>query len=377
MIRCFLFLILPVVFVHAFCAHQSKDIRLMRLFESPDNDHVKKSGGGIPIVPSGNNELSGSIFDRINKGTSYEQDEDPTTEPVNLLDSSSSEVYEQQQPEPEDPVITPTPEPTFIPSPDEWEDCQHWLEDIEIQEPSQVTASVLDRYSLADDIQHVVLQLPFHYQEGQCLRVMHQGESHLYSIASTRYGDDLEGDSASLCVSVDGPCGDYLSNLQVGDSVQVEGPFNSAMVLDTSRDLIMVASGTGISPFRAFSRRLFAENTVTAHLFNNAAWLIFDVPTTLSILYGAEWDTMERLSQGQLRVDYAISQRHVSDVLRPDAEVLFKKLDQGAVFYISGTESLKNEVLDVLEQECSERGIDWNEYMTKLQKNGQWRVQVQ
>merc|ERR1712166_419599 len=79
-----------------------------------------------------------------------------------------------------------------------------------------VKAIVLGRTSLIDeedapgDIQHIVLRLPegFHYVEGQSLSVIPPGlttkgkkqKPRLYSIASTRYGDLLDGTTVSLCV---------------------------------------------------------------------------------------------------------------------------------------------------------------------------------
>jgi len=109
----------------------------------------------------------------------------------------------------------------------------------------------------------------------------------LLSIFDTtnRYGDDLTGKTGSLCVRravyVDpetgkedpakkGVCSNYLCDAKPGDSVSLTGPAGKVMLLPEATpevDLIWVATGTGIAPYRAFARRLFAENTPAAKAF--------------------------------------------------------------------------------------------------------------
>ena len=125
-------------------------------------------------------------------------------------------------------------------------------------------------YFNLSDIQHVLLQLPegMHYVEGQSLSVIppgttENGKNHkprLYSIASTRYGDLLDGKTVSLCVrraeyidpttglvddSKKGVCSNFLCDIQKGDKVNVAGPIGKTMLLpeDPSKDIIMVATG--------------------------------------------------------------------------------------------------------------------------------------
>ena len=98
------------------------------------------------------------------------------------------------------------------------------------------------------DIRHVLMELPdgFHYVEGQSLSVIPPGKAgngrahkpRLYSIASTRYGDTLQGNTVSLCVrraefydengnvveEKKGVCSGFLCDLKKGDKVTVAGP---------------------------------------------------------------------------------------------------------------------------------------------------------
>jgi ferredoxin--NADP+ reductase len=304
------------------------------------------------------------------------------------------------------------------------QDAQHWLEDLGVplnfaKPTSPVEAAVLGRARLIGDgapgdIQHVLMRLPpgFHYVEGQSLSVIPPGlddsgkphKPRLYSIASTRYGDLLDGRTVSLCVRravhVDpstgledptkrGVCSNYLCDLAAGQKVSVAGPVGKTMLLPADvrdRDLILVATGTGIAPFRAFLHRLFMENTVARHLYNGRAWLVLGVPTSSGVLYGDELDAMRHnAGPGQLEVSLALSREmknreggklYVQDVLRERADDLLERLDGGAVLYFCGLRGMMPPVLDALEALCRARGIDWSSRLKQLKDGGQWHVEV-
>lgn len=215
-------------------------------------------------------------------------------------------------------------------------DAQHWLEDLDAdgnlplnfaKPNAPVTATLLARQRIITpdapgDIQHIILRLPegMHYVEGQSLSVIPPGtdpatgrnyKPRLYSIASTRYGDVLDGSTVSLCVrraeyydpstgAVDptkkGVCSNFLCDAAPGTTMSVAGPVGKTMLLpeNPNADVIMIATGTGIAPFRSFMHRLFMENTVARHMFGGTAWLVLGVPTSGGLLYKDEIDAMMR-----------------------------------------------------------------------------------
>jgi ferredoxin--NADP+ reductase len=381
------------------------------LFAATTELRVKSAGGGIPLNPDGNRQLfdpaiegklggTDSLNQRLAQGARYQYLAPPMTS------AATAAGYNVQA--------------SNLPP---LSDAQHWLEDIGVPtnfaKPTQpVLATVLGRGRLISDdapgdIQHVVMQLPegFHYVEGQSLSVIPPGfdastgkpnKPRLYSIASTRYGDLLNGNTVSLCVrraeytdpatgmvdpSKQGVCSNFLCNVRAGDVVQVAGPVGKTMLLpeDPSRDIIMVATGTGIAPFRAFLHRLFMENTVARHMFTGHAWLILGVPVSGGLLYPQELDAMQNNANGNLEVTYAISREmknanggklYVQDVLAARAEELFQRLDAGAVIYFCGLKGMMPGILEALEIVALQRGINWAAKLSELKANHQWHVEV-
>jgi len=54
---------------------------------------------------------------------------------------------------------------------------------------------------------------------------------------------------------------------------------------DPKTDLIMVATGTGIAPYRGFIRRLFVEDTPAGQAYKGQAWLFLGVANSDALLY--------------------------------------------------------------------------------------------
>ena len=109
----------------------------------------------------------------------------------------------------------------------------------------------------------------------------------LYSIASTRHGDDFNGNTVSLCVrqlqyekdgeTINGVCSTYLCDIKPGDKVKITGPVGKEMLLPEEEDanIVMLATGTGIAPMRAYLRRMFepTEKEKNKWNFKGKAWL--------------------------------------------------------------------------------------------------------
>lgn len=166
------------------------------------------------------------------------------------------------------------------------------------------------------EVRHLVLRFddePFQYVEGQSIGVLvpgpHEfGNKHhlrLYSIASPSGGDDLRGNSLSICVrrcfSIDyisgerypGRASNYLCDSTPGDTIEITGPYGVQFQVPESSDanLLMVGVGTGIAPFRAFVKSIYRRH---------GGW-----QGKVRLFYGARTG-VEMLYLNQLRNDLAL-----------------------------------------------------------------------
>jgi CDP-4-dehydro-6-deoxyglucose reductase len=156
-----------------------------------------------------------------------------------------------------------------------------------------VKARLLETQEIAPEIRHFVFEVPetrqFLFIPGQWVSVeeLVNGEpiTRAYSIASPPDGNRFE-----LCLNrvQDGLLSPYLFTLHPGDEIEMRGPFGTFILRDPPNDSVLVATGTGIAPFRAMlPARLAAD---AAHQIT----LLFGVRCEGNLLYRAEFEALER-----------------------------------------------------------------------------------
>ena len=261
---------------------------------------------------------------------------------------------------------------------------------------------------------HIVIdhEGDFPYWEGQSWGVIppgvreKDGKPHsvrLYSIASSRYGDDMSGKTGSLCVrratywcpemkaedpAKKGVCSNFLCDTKAGDEVQMTGPAGKVMLMpeeDPKTDLIMVATGTGIAPYRGFIRRLFTEKTPAGEAYEGTAWLFLGVANSDALLYDDEWQEVKKNYPDNFRLDYALSREqenkkggkmYIQDKVEEYADEIFTKLDNGAHIYFCGLKGMMPGIQDMLKGVAESKGLDYDEWLKGLKKSKQWHVEV-
>ncbi|KAI3874405.1 hypothetical protein MKW92_047460, partial [Papaver armeniacum] len=249
------------------------------------------------------------------------------------------------------------------------------------------------------------------YWEGQSYGVIPPGENpkkpgsphnvRLYSIASTRYGDSFDGKTASLCVrravyydpetgkedpSKNGVCSNFLCNSKPGDKVQVTGPSGKIMLLpetDPNATHIMIATGTGVAPYRGYLRRMFMESVPT-YKFGGLAWLFLGVANSDSLLYDEEFSKYQRDYPENFRFDRALSREqknktggkmYVQDKIEEYSDEVFKLLDGGAHIYFCGLKGMMPGIQDTLKELLSReaRAGKQNSHNSRRISNGMLR----
>ncbi len=167
-----------------------------------------------------------------------------------------------------------------------------------------------------EEVRHLVLRFddtPFRYVEGQSIGVLAPGpyefgntqHLRLYSIASPSLGDDYRGNSLSICVrrcfSIDdisgerypGRASNYLCDSTPGDTIQITGPYGAQFQIpeDPEANLLMIGTGTGIAPFRAFVKSIYKRH---------GGW-----KGKVRLFYGAK-SGVEMIYLNQLKNDFAL-----------------------------------------------------------------------
>ena len=261
-------------------------------------------------------------------------------------------------------------------------------------------------------VRHLVFDLSgsdLHYLEGQSIGIIPpgkdaKGKAHklrLYSIASTRHGDHLNDQTVSLCVRrleynhpetgerIYGVCSSYLCGMEEGAHVAITGPVGKEMLLPDDEDatIIMIATGTGIAPYRAFLWRMFKEREQNPdYQFKGLAWLFFGCPYTPNILYKEELEELQREFPDNFRLTYAISREqknkdggkmYIQHRIQENAEELWQLIQKpNAHTYICGLKGMEDGIDEGMSAVTGQFDIDWGDYQKKLKKEGRWHVET-
>lgn len=263
-------------------------------------------------------------------------------------------------------------------------------------------------------VQHIKFDLSggnLRYIEGQSIGIIPPGvdkngkpeKLRLYSIASTRHGDDVNDTTVSLCVRrleykhpesgemVYGVCSTYLTGLKPGEEVKITGPVGKEMLLpdDTDANVIMMGTGTGIAPMRAYLWRMFKDNERAAnpdYQFNGFAWLIFGIPTTPNILYKEELEAMQAQYPNNFRLTYAISREqknaqggrmYIQDRVAEHADELWEMIkNEKTHTYICGLRGMEDGIDAALTAAAAKEGVKWSDYQKEIKKAGRWHVET-
>ncbi|MCO5579249.1 hypothetical protein L7F22_033103 [Adiantum nelumboides] len=183
-----------------------------------------------------------------------------------------------------------------------------------------------------------------------------------------------------------GVCSNFLCDSKPGDEVQISGPSGKVLLLpeDPEAVHIMVATGTGIAPYRAYLRRMFMED-VPNYKFEGLSWLFLGVANSDSLLYHDEFSHYLKKFPDNFRYDIALSREqksrsggkmYMQDRIEEYGNEVFDLLDKGVHIYFCGLKGMMPGIQDTLKKISEQRGLNWDENLVALKKNKQWHVEV-
>ncbi|QGU32845.1 oxidoreductase [Thermochromatium tepidum] len=148
--------------------------------------------------------------------------------------------------------------------------------------PAVIKASQRITPETTDEVRHITLEVldpAFQFVEGQSIGVLVPGPHEFgnamhvrrYSIANARnvpIGGGMHLDIlVRRCFYIDevsgerypGVASNYLCDAKPGDQITISGPYLSPfrMPLDNRANLLMISTGTGVAPFRAFAQLIY------------------------------------------------------------------------------------------------------------------------
>jgi len=178
-------------------------------------------------------------------------------------------------------------------------------------------------------------------------------------------------------------CSNWICDAKPGDEIQLTGPTGKVMLMpeeDPSTDLIMIATGTGIAPYRGFIRRNFLENTPQCDKYSGLSWLFLGVANSEGLLYDDEFQEVLKMYPDNFRVSYATSRegekQYIQDKVKENGKEIFDRMEGGAHLYMCGLKGMLPGVSEAMQDIAKSQGKDWDETLKKWKKAGQWHIEV-
>jgi benzoyl-CoA 2,3-epoxidase subunit A len=252
------------------------------------------------------------------------------------------------------------------------------------------------------DTHHIVLDFghtPFPVLEGQSIGVLPPGldangrphHARQYSVASPRNGERAGYNNLSLTIKrvledhqgrpVRGVASNHLCDLQVGDTVQVIGPFGASFLMPNhpKSHIVMICTGTGSAPMRAMTE--WRRRLRNSGKFEGGKLLLFFGARTQQEL--PYFGPLQNLPKDFIDISFAFSRtpgqpkRYVQDAMRERAADLAALLaDPQSYFYVCGLKSMEEGVMLALQDIAKAAGQDWDTVSSALKRDGRLHLET-
>jgi len=241
------------------------------------------------------------------------------------------------------------------------------------------------------DVHHIILSFegkPFPVLEGQSLGIIPPGEDkdgkpllpRLYSVSSPRDGERPNFGNVSLTVKRDpgGICSNYVCDLKKGDKVSVTGPFGATFLMpdDPSARLLMICTGTGSAPMRAFTMR--RQRTVGSK--SGGMTMFFGARSPESLPY---FGPLNKLPESLLRKHLVFSRipgapkEYVQERMMVEQDAVADLLsDPNTHIYICGLRGMEEGVEKAFANIAESTGQPWRALRDTMREEGRYHVET-
>ena len=259
----------------------------------------------------------------------------------------------------------------------------------------QLNDLVADNQALQELVQRtpivdVLHKFPAKLTAEQLVSLLRPLTPRLYSISSSpaEVGEEVHLTVGVVRFEYEGRARSGAASSFLADRVEEDGAVrvfvehndNFRLPNDTTKPIIMVGSGTGVAPFRAFMQQRVADEA------SGKNWLIFGNPHFASdFLYQTEWQQFAK--EGFLhKYDFAWSRDqekkiYVQDKIRENSTALWQWLQEGAYFYVCGDASkmakdVEQALLDVIAKEGNLSPDEAEDYLNELREEKRYQRDV-
>jgi len=239
----------------------------------------------------------------------------------------------------------------------------------------------------------------FRFQEVQSIGVLVPGphafgnKSHhrYYSIANARSNKNQDKIDVQIivrrCFYIDefsgeqypGVASNFLCDAKPGDTVTITGPYKSVFAMPTEKDsnLLMIGTGTGIAPFRAFIQHIYANQKD----WTGKVRLFFGDKSGLDLSYmnDVDQDLASYYTEETFKAYQSISKRYVisanealEQTLDDHASEAWEMLQDPKTFvYLAGSRK-NSELLNKIFAGYAGSEDSWGNMKKKLQGEKRW-----
>lgn len=259
-----------------------------------------------------------------------------------------------------------------------------------------IVATVQGNYQLTHqegdvDVHHIILNFegkPFPILEGQSLGIIPPGQDadgnphlpRLYSVSSPRDGERANYNNVSLTIKRDkhGLCSNYVCDLEKGSKVNVTGPFGATFLMpdDPAARLLMICTGTGSAPMRAFTLR--RQRTIGGK--SGGMTMFFGARTPQSLPY---FGPLNKVPDSLLRKHLVFSRvpgapkEYVQDRLLVERDAVAELLtDPQTHIYICGLRGMEEGVEKAFVNIAESIGQPWNTLRDNMRNEGRYHVET-